>query len=127
VSTPTRSPGSVTPPSGALGVRIDGVDIAADSSEALAEMLQAILDEHLVIHLPGQVALTPEQHLAFAALWGEIATHPYVPSIDGHPGIMQISDPTELTTVWHQDVTHMERPPSVSSSPAGTGGRSATC
>lgn len=105
---------SVAPLSGSLGVRLEGVDVATDGSEALVETLRVILDEHLVIHLPGQAALTPEQQLTFAGLWGEIAIHPYVPSIDGHPGIMQISDPTELTTVWHQDVTHMERPPSVS-------------
>ena len=105
---------TVTPLAGSLGVRIDGIDLTADSSEALVGALRVILDEHLVIHLPAQADLTPEQQLAFAELWGEIAIHPYVPSIGGHPGIMQIADPTELTTVWHQDVTHMGCPPSVS-------------
>jgi len=111
---PTATTTSVTPLAGSLGVRVDGVDIARDCSVELVEALRAILDEHLVIHIPGQAALTPAQQLEFAALWGEIAIHPYVPSIDGYPGIMQIADPTELTTVWHQDVTHMECPPSVS-------------
>jgi taurine dioxygenase len=105
---------TVTALSGALGVRVDGVDVARDASAPLVDALRKILDEHLVIHLPHQGDLTPEDLLAFAARWGELAIHPSLPSIDGHPGIVEIADPTELTTVWHQDVTHLERPPSVS-------------
>jgi taurine dioxygenase len=100
--------------SGALGVRVDGVDVARDASPPLVDALRRILDEHLVIHLPGQGDLTPDDHLAFAALWGELAIHPSLPSIDGSDGIVEIADPTELTRVWHQDVTHLEHPPSVS-------------
>jgi taurine dioxygenase len=40
--------------------------------------------------------------------------HPYVPSIEGHPGIMKIYDPTPLTQRWHADTTHAERPPALS-------------
>ncbi len=105
---------TVTAISGALGVRVEGVDVARDASAPLVDALRKVLDEHLVIHLPGQGGLTPEDHVAFAALWGEVAIHPYVPSIGGHDGLMEMTEPTERSAVWHQDVTHTERPPSVS-------------
>ena len=90
---------------GALGARVDGLDLAAGFDERTVAALKAALQEHLVIALPGQGALTPGQQLELAHLWGEVAVHPYVPSIESHPGIMRIYDPNELTTVWHQDVT----------------------
>lgn len=105
---------AVTRLAGTLGARIDGLDLARGWQDDTVAALRTALDEHLVIYLPGQGAMTSAQQLAFAAQWGEIAVHPYVPSIDGYPGIMRIYDPNELTTVWHQDVTHMHQPPSVS-------------
>lgn len=105
---------TVTRLAGTLGARVEGVTLARGFDAELVDVLRRLLDEHLVVHLPGQGDLTPTQQLEFASLWGEIAIHPYVPSIEGHPGIMQIGDPNELTTVWHQDVTHMACPPSAS-------------
>lgn len=105
---------SVTRLAGTLGARVEGIDLARGFDAGSVEELRSLLDEHLVIFLPGQQDLTPAQHLAFARLWGEIAVHPYIPSIDGHPGVMRIYDPNELTTVWHQDTTHMAAPPAVS-------------
>lgn len=105
---------AITRLAGTLGARIDCVELARGFDASTVDALRAALDEHLVIHLPGQGAMTSAQQLEFARLWGEVAVHPYVPSIEGHPGIMRIYDPNELTTVWHQDVTHMQQPPSVS-------------
>ena len=99
---------------GTLGARVDGLDLARAWAPGTVAALRDALDEHLVIYLPGQSAMTSAQQLEFAREWGEVAVHPYVPSIDGYPGIMRIYDPNELTTVWHQDVTHMQAPPSVS-------------
>ncbi|MCB0995075.1 MAG: TauD/TfdA family dioxygenase [Acidimicrobiales bacterium] len=110
----TTAAATVTRLAGTLGARIDGLRLADGWDADTIALLRSALDEHLVIYLPGQGDLTSAQQLEFAHGWGEIAVHPYVPSIEGHEGIMRIYDPNELTTVWHQDVTHMERPPSVS-------------
>jgi taurine dioxygenase len=109
--TTTTADFTVTPLGGTLGARIDGVRLADGFDQALVDRLREALDEHLVIFLPGQQDLTPGQQLELAGMWGEIAVHPYVPSIEGFPGIMRIYDPNELTTVWHEDTTHMARPP----------------
>ncbi len=51
--------------------------------------------------------------MAFAARFGEISVHPYVPSIEGYPGLMRISEPTPVTTTWHADTTHLAAPPAL--------------
>jgi taurine dioxygenase len=99
---------------GSIGVRVDGVDVANDASLQLVEALRAILDEHLVIHLPGQGHVTPEQQSAFAAMWGDVITDPRSPSLGHAPRVMEVGEPNRRTTVWHQDLTFVERPPSVS-------------
>ena len=75
----TGTTASVSPLGGARGVRIEGVDVANDSRDQLVVALRAILDEHLVIHLPGQADLGPDALLEFAARWGEIGRHPSLP------------------------------------------------
>jgi len=99
---------------GALGAEVLGVDLAAGPlhDDAFATIHAAFL-EHQVICIRGQQALTPDGQLEFAGRWGEVAIHPYIPSIDGHPGIMRIYDPNPITQTWHADTTHAQRPPAL--------------
>src|SRR5882672_10686581 len=100
--------------SAALGAIITGVDLAGGVDDATLEAIQQAFIDYQVICLRGQQDVTPDEQLAFAARWGEISVHPYVPSIEGHPGLMKIYDPTPLTQKWHADTTHAERPPALS-------------
>ena len=109
LSTPT-----VSRLAGTLGARVDGLALARGFDAGTVSHLRGLLDEHLVLHIPGQGEVSSAQQLEFGRLWGELAVHPYVPSIEGYPGIMRIYDPNELTTIWHQDTTHMANPPAVS-------------
>jgi taurine dioxygenase len=96
---------------GSLGAEIKGADLAGPVDEVVyLQIRQALLDNGVVC-IRDQQAMTPDDQLAFAALWGEISIHPYIPSIDGYPGIMRIHDPHPLTQAWHSDTTHMSQPP----------------
>jgi taurine dioxygenase len=98
---------------GALGAVITGVDLSKPvDDETVASIRRAFL-EHQVICIRGQAAVTPEDQLAFSARWGEISHHPYVPSIEGYPGIMRIYDPNPVTVTWHADTTHARQPPAL--------------
>lgn len=98
---------------GALGAYVSGVDLSKPVERAAFEALRAAFLEHHVICLRGQ-DITPDQQLAFAARWGPIFHHPYVPSIEGYPGIMEVADPHPTTVVWHSDTTHTKAPPRMS-------------
>jgi taurine dioxygenase len=104
---------SVQQQSGVIGAIISGVDLTADLDDVTFDVLHRAILEHCVICIRGQGGLNSEQQLAFAARWGDVAIHPYVPSIDGYPGVMRIYDPNPITQTWHSDTTHAARPPSL--------------
>ena len=97
----------------ALGAELLGLDLAAGVDDETVAAIRAVFLEHQVICIRDQQAMTPDDQLAFAARWGEVAIHPYVPSIDGYPGIMRIYDPNPITQTWHADTTHATSPPAL--------------
>src|SRR5256885_481827 len=103
----------VRPLAGALGAEIVGLDLRTLQDPATFAAVKTAFLEHQVIVIRGQSAMSPDDQLAFAALWGEISIHPYVPSIEGYPGIMKIYDPNPLTQTWHADTTHAKAPPAL--------------
>ena len=100
----------IRPLAGALGAEVIGLDLTNGIEEAAFAAVRSALHQSGMICIRDQGALTPEDQLAFAAKWGEISIHPYVPSIEGYPGIMKIYDPNPITQTWHSDSTHMREP-----------------
>ena len=95
---------------GALGAYIRDVDLSKPIAPAEFAPLREAFLRHHVICFRGQ-ELSPAEQLEFAARWGEIFVHPYVPSLEGYPGIMELGDPHPITTTWHSDTTHSKQPP----------------
>ena len=95
---------------GALGAEVLGLDLTSEIDEIAFAAVRGALHQNGVICIRDQAAMTPEDQLAFAAKWGNISIHPYVPSIEGYPGIMKIYDPNPITQTWHSDSTHMQQP-----------------
>ena len=96
---------------GALGAYITGVDLSEPLDDASFEEIRVLFLEHHVICFRDHGHLTPDQQLEFAARWGPITVHPYVPGVEGYPAIMEVYDPHPITVAWHQDTTHMKTPP----------------
>jgi taurine dioxygenase len=99
--------------SGEIGALVTGVDLAKPVDGVDLELLHRALLDHCVICIRGQGAMTPADQLGFASRWGEIFVHPYVPSMEGYPGMMRIVDTNPVTQTWHSDTTHALRPPSL--------------
>lgn len=95
---------------GALGAEVVGLDLTNEIDGADFDAVSAALHTNGVICIRGQSEMTPDDQLAFAKRWGDISVHPYVPSIEGYPGIMRIYDPNPITQTWHSDSTHMRHP-----------------
>ena len=116
----------IRPLSANIGAELRGVDLAIDlTDEEVAEIRQALLD-HKVIFFPDQ-HLDPDQHVAFAAYFGEVTpAHPVLPGLEDHPQVFEIDyqgwaasdvygDVAQRAQgqglSWHTDVTFVERPP----------------
>jgi taurine dioxygenase len=100
------------PLSPTIGAEIDGIALAeAMDDETFAEVHRALL-EFKVIFFRDQ-DITPQQHVAFAARFGELETHPFVPHREGHPAVMVLKKNDRIggyENVWHSDVTWRLQP-----------------
>jgi taurine dioxygenase len=97
-----------------IGAELGGVDLSQPLSAEQQDEIRRALAENLVVFFRDQ-AITPEQHLAFGRLFGELHLHPAAPHEPGHPELMIIR--TEASSErangegWHSDVSCDEEPP----------------
>ena len=102
-----------------IGAEIGGVDLAkvvsdhSRSNRTLDEIHRA-LAENLVIFFRDQ-DITPQQHLAFGRLFGDLHIHPAAPHEPGEPALMKIyadkDSPRANGEGWHTDVSCDVEPP----------------
>ena len=97
-----------------IGAEIDGIDLSKPLSNRTADEIHRALAENLVIFFREQ-NLTPEQHLAFGRMFGDLHIHPAAPHAPGHPELMVIhadkTSPRANGEGWHSDVSCDSEPP----------------
>lgn len=97
--------------SGALGAVVHGVRLTDVTAED-ADHIRTLLGEHLVLFFPGQSGLTPQAHIAFGKLFGEVEIHPFLPKFAEHQELVLLdSTAGAKADVWHTDVTFAQSPP----------------
>lgn len=107
----------IRPMTGALGARVEGVDLRQPLSPERREVVQAAFDEYLLLTFPGQEALSPEEHMAFSEIFGAHQDLPHIPLVEGYPKLQKVL--AETTHVkgqivgqnWHSDSTFLSAPP----------------
>ncbi|MFP6741687.1 MAG: TauD/TfdA family dioxygenase [Alphaproteobacteria bacterium] len=104
---------TLEPVTGALGAEVSDIDLATVDGAAGAE-LGAALNQHLVLFFRDQ-DISLDQHMALAGHFGTVIDHPYVESLDGHPGIIKIvkeaGEEHNWGGNWHADMTFTAEPP----------------
>jgi taurine dioxygenase len=105
---------TVVPIGGALGARVEGVDLRQPLGDQLVEHILELLAEHLVLFFPAQ-HLDDEQHLTFARAFGAPYVHPLSRAAGkfdvavGH--IVDSVETPPYQDKWHTDVSWDEVPP----------------
>lgn len=97
--------------SGSLGAEIRGIALAAATSDD-AEVLHDLLMEHLVLFFPDQHP-TPDEHLAFGRLFGELEAHPNLDLERERPEFFELRATDGAGGVadeWHSDITFDPHP-----------------
>ncbi len=95
-----------------LGAEIDGVDLTTDPPPEVIAELRRALHEYKVIFFRDQ-PLTAAQHVAFAARFGLLEVHPFIPSSTAQPELVRFEKtPTVagVENIWHHDVTWRPQP-----------------
>jgi len=107
----------IRPLTGHMGAEIHGVSLGQPLDAEIFERIHQALLDHLVIFFRGQ-EMTPDQHVTFGELFGELHIHPAAPCVDNRPELMQIHTDATSTfsegTAWHTDVSSDEEPPMAS-------------
>ena len=105
---------SVRPVTGTFGATVSGVDISQPLGEAaLAELHSAWLEYQLLFFRDQE--MSPEQHEAFAANFGELTKAGFMPTLEGTTGVfvqeypgLYSRDVTDIT--WHCDAAFLPIP-----------------
>lgn len=96
-----------------LGTIVHGIDLRTLPDAATHAFLYELLVQRKVIFFRDQ-DLTPEQHIEFSRLFGELEVHPFIENREGYPEIVVLraddKHPPVATDVWHSDVTWRPEP-----------------
>ena len=101
----------------ACGSVVEGLDVSAATSGEI-DALTMLLAERGVVFLRDQ-RLTPEEHVAMTARFGDVLRVPYVQHLDEHPDIIAVlkeADEKKISTfggTWHSDFSFLDQPPSL--------------
>ena len=91
-----------------IGAEIKGLDLAKPLSNRTVDEIHWALAENIVIFFRDQ-HITPQQHLAFGRLFGELHIHPAAPHESGEAALMKIytdkDSPRANGEGWHSDVS----------------------
>jgi len=97
-----------------IGAEIGGIDLAKPLGNRTIDEIHRALAENLVIFFRDQ-HITPDQHLAFGRLFGDLHLHPAAPHEPGLPELMIIhadkDSPRANGEGWHSDVSCDLEPP----------------
>ena len=102
----------ISPITPALGAQISGIDLSQELTRDQRDAIEQALLDHQVLFFRDQ-PLTPRQHAAFAARFGELHIHPIYPNVPEQPEVLILD--TAVTdvrdnAVWHTDVTFLPTP-----------------
>ena len=75
--------------SGHLGAEITGVNLAEPTPLQIEYINKAWLDHKVLVFRDQDI--TREQHIEFGKNFGDLETHPFAPSPDGYPEIVEIN------------------------------------
>lgn len=102
----------VTRYSATVGAELSGLDLTSELPDAAVAEIAAALADYKVLFFRDQ-PMTTEQHVAFAARFGELEVHPFLPANAENPHIVRFAKSADVggyENGWHHDVTWREAP-----------------
>lgn len=97
--------------SGSLGAEVRGPRLV-EAGPSEAEAIRALLMEHLVLFFPGQ-HLSPDEHIAFGRLFGQLESHPNLSISAERPEFFELhayGGQGAVADEWHSDLSCQESP-----------------
>ncbi len=107
----------ITPLTGSIGARVEGIDLNGPLDDATFETLHSAFLQFQVLVYRGQF-ISPAAQFEFGRRWGKpLQGNPLLKGIDGFPEIIQVTKvpkETASTEAWHYDSPYTKVPPKIS-------------
>ncbi len=98
-----------------LGAIITDVDLSKGVNDDQFKDIEKAFLDYQVLFFQNQNEISPELHLKFGKLFGELHIHPAAPSMNGYPEIFEIHAHKDSKVAngefWHSDVSCDIKPP----------------
>ena len=99
---------------GSCGAIVRGIDVSTPQSPEQVETILRLLDEHLVIAMPGQ-RFDLDRLEEFTDEMGGRDVTPFVTPVDERPYVIRVikepSDELNFANAWHTDLSYLPAPP----------------
>ena len=105
---------TITPLTGSIGATISGLRLAEVTSDQFAAIREAFLANCMLVFR--DQFLSVDEHVAFAARWGEFEVNAMSPYLDNYPMVLGLSNRGKdkaVTENWHYDSTFKAEPPAI--------------
>ena len=99
---------------GSIGAEVRGIKLQFIDDATFAAIRAAFLDNCMLVFRDQQLSI--EEHMAFAARWGEFSVSPFVDYLPDYPGVLPLVNRGRAKTVtnnWHYDSAFLAEPPSL--------------
>jgi len=105
----------IRPINGRIGAEVHGLRLASDLAQQTIAAIEAGLLRHRVLFFPNQQHLSEAEQERFAARFGELVSHPTVPSLEGTEHILDVDGAKGgRASSWHTDITFISDYPKIS-------------
>ena len=94
------------PTSGSIGVEVHNVDLSKELSESTFSEIRETFIDHGLIFFRDQ-DLSPEDHLRFAKLWGEININRFFARVEGYEQIAEVRKEQDQEMLTLQETKHL--------------------
>lgn len=104
----------IRPVSGSIGAEVVDVELRGIDDTVFAAIRQAFLDHSMLVFREQYLSL--DEHVAFAARWGEFSVSPFVKYLPDYPGVLPLTNRGRAATVtnnWHYDSAFLSQPPAM--------------
>jgi taurine dioxygenase len=104
----------IRPVAGRIGAEVIGVNLSGELDPQIVDDLRYALYRFKVLFLSGQEHLDDSSQEAFGKLFGNLVSHPTVPSVQGTEHVLDVDGAQARASSWHTDVTFVDAYPQIS-------------
>jgi alpha-ketoglutarate-dependent sulfate ester dioxygenase len=104
----------IRPVAGRIGAEVSGLHLSGDLDSRTVDAIRQALNRFKVIFFRGQEHLDERGQEAFGKLFGDLVSHPTIPSLQGTQHVLDVDGAEARASSWHTDVTFVDAYPQIS-------------